>query len=179
MKKKRSKVKLRTTRRVKGGRSPKHLTAHFTLAELTFSQTAARMHIDNTPNQIQITGLRALCVNVLEPLRTALELPIVVTSGYRSEPLNRLVGGAPSSQHMRGQAADILCPPLQIKRLFKATIELKLPFDQLIYEGGRQSQWVHVSYDQSGGRGEILAATFPAAGGVKYQRLTRADALNL
>jgi hypothetical protein len=157
---------------------PKFLTPHFTLEEMIFSQTAERSNIANKPGAAEIAALQALCQNVLEPLRTRLDKPIVVSSGYRSPPLNRAVGGADASQHQFGQAADILCPPITVKRLFKRVLELGLPFDQLIYEGGRRSQWVHVSYvSPQKNRGEILDAEFPLDGPVKYTRVTRAAAL--
>lgn len=158
---------------------PRLLSPSFTLEELTFSQTAARQGIANRPDASQIRALTDLCGNVLQPLRDAVALPISITSGYRSSKLNRAIGGSHTSQHMDGEAADIVCFGLQTKKLFKSVIELNLPFDQLIYEGGRQSIWVHVSFVPRNGRGQILAATFPEAGGVVYTALTRSKALNL
>jgi zinc D-Ala-D-Ala carboxypeptidase len=177
--KKRTTSKLHALAMKKGGSARGDLAEHFTLQELTFSQTAARNNVDNTPTPAQIANLRSLCQMILEPLRMRLQKPIVVSSGFRSEALNRLVDGAPNSQHLKGMAADFVCPAIEVKRLFKAVIEMGLPFDQLIYEGGRQSQWVHVSYDRERQRGEILAATFPVAGGVQYRKLSRKEAMDL
>jgi hypothetical protein len=158
---------------------PTLLTPNFSLEELTFSQTAARSRIDNVPDDTQIAALQALCENILQPLREALSVPIVVSSGYRSHALNHAVGGARDSQHTRGEAADITSPAMSTEELFTRVLELDLPFDQLIYEGGRQAVWVHVSFREETQRQEILRATFPAAGGVHYAMLTRTEALGL
>ena len=153
------------------------LSQSFTLQELVFSQTAARDGIDNTASAAQVRALRGLCANILQPLRDSVGKPLVVSSGYRCPRLNRAIGGSATSQHMEGRAADIVCFSLDTKKLFKRVLELKLPFDQLIYEGGRQSIWVHVSFDPDRDRRTIMTATFPEAGGVVYQRMSRRAAL--
>jgi zinc D-Ala-D-Ala carboxypeptidase len=158
---------------------PTSLSRNFTLEELTFSQTAARMGIPNAPNADQIAALEALCDEVLQPLRDALNAPIVVSSGFRCPALNRAVDGAPDSQHLDGKAADITCPTMSTEDLFKRVLASGLSFDQLIYEGGRECVWVHVSFDTARTRGEILRATFPPAGGVLYAALTRDQAFAL
>ena len=134
------------------------LSKSFTLQELVFSQTAAREGIDNTPSPAQIRAMRELCTKILQPLRDAVGMPIVVSSGYRSPRLNKFVGGSLRRQHMEGRAADVVCFSLDTKQLFKRVLELKLPFDQLIYEGGRESVWVHVSFDAKRARREIMTA---------------------
>lgn len=156
---------------------PTKISEHFTLEEMTFSQTAARDGIDNRPGEREIAALQELCSHILQPLRSALEQPLTVTSGYRSPRLNRAIGGAGTSQHMEGRAADLVCFNMSAKRLFKSVLELKLPFDQLIYEGGKQSIWVHVSFDPSKDRRAILVATFPESGGVNYRKISRKEAL--
>jgi zinc D-Ala-D-Ala carboxypeptidase len=153
------------------------LSQSFTLQELVFSQTAARDGIDNTPSVAQVRALRGLCANILQPLRDSVGKPLVVSSGYRCPRLNRAIGGSATSQHMEGRAADIVCFSLDTKKLFKRVLELKLPFDQLIYEGGRQSIWVHVSFDPDRDRRAIMTATFPEAGGVVYEKMSRRAAL--
>ena len=120
---------------------------HFTFQELTKSATAKRKGIDNSPSLQVRANLAALVENVLDPLREAYGKPIVVTSGYRCEKLNRAVGGAASSQHVKGQAADIRSvqdTPEENKKLYDLIVKLGLPFDQLINEYG--FDWVHVSY---------------------------------
>ena len=120
---------------------------HFTFQELTKSATAKRKGIDNSPSMQVSANLAALVENVLDPLREAYGKPIVVTSGYRCEKLNRAVGGAASSQHVKGQAADIRSvqdTPEENKKLFDLIVKLGLPFDQIINE--YNYDWVHVSY---------------------------------
>ncbi len=120
---------------------------YFTMTELTSSATARRKGIDNTPSGTEKAALTALVANILDPLREAYGKPIVVTSGYRCAKLNRAVGGAPKSQHVAGEAADIRSLsdfPSENKRLFDLIVRLKLPFDQLIDE--YDYNWVHVSY---------------------------------
>ena len=120
---------------------------HFTFHELTKSATAKRKGIDNSPSVQVRANLAALVENVLDPLREAYGKPIVVTSGYRCEKLNRAVGGAASSQHVKGQAADIRSvqdTPEENKKLYDLIVKLGLPFDQIINE--YNYDWVHVSY---------------------------------
>lgn len=120
---------------------------YFTISELTKSATAARKGIDNTPNATVKKNLELLVENILDPLREAWGAPIIVSSGYRCPKLNRAVGGAKTSQHMLGQAADIHTvsdKPADNKKLFDLIRSLKLPFDQLINE--YNYNWVHVSF---------------------------------
>lgn len=120
---------------------------YFTLAELTKSATAQRLGIKNDPS-IEVTqNLNALVDNILDPLRKAYKHPIIVTSGYRCAKLNKAVGGAASSQHVKGQAADIRCVAdtrAGNKKLYDLIVSLDLPFDQLINE--YDYDWVHVSF---------------------------------
>ena len=131
---------------------------YFTIKELTKSSTAQRKGIDNTPSAEVQKCLVDLVEKILDPLREAYGQPIVVTSGYRSPRLNKAVGGATSSQHCLGQAADIRTvsdKPSDNKKLYDLIIKLKLPFDQLINEYG--FDWVHVSYGPKN-RKQVLKA---------------------
>ena len=119
----------------------------FTIKELTKSDTAKRRGITNIPNKEEENNLIALVENILDPLREAYGKPIIVTSGYRCEELNRLVGGSKTSQHRAGMAVDIRTIPDTVeenKELYDLVISLNLPFDQLINE--HNFDWVHVSY---------------------------------
>jgi hypothetical protein len=122
---------------------------YFTIDELIKSATAQRKGIKSQfkPSDEIKSSLTALVEKVLDPLREAYGKPIIVTSGYRCIELNKAVGGAASSQHVKGEAADIRSvqdTPEENKKLFDLIVKLGLPFDQLINEYGYD--WVHVSY---------------------------------
>lgn len=119
------------------------LSKNFTLEEMTISQEAARSGIKNIPDNDKIENLRLLCENILQPLRDSLRKPIVVNSGFRSVTINRRIGGSQSSQHCKGQAADIVVSGMTPVELMQKIRRLNLPVDQCIEEFG---QWVHVSY---------------------------------
>ena len=125
------------------------VTMHFTIEEMYASDTARRLGINNQPNMQQMINLVYLCAYVLEPLRVAMNEPIKIGSGFRCEKLNKAVGGVSSSQHMKGQAAD-LCIDGDIRkgRRWFEYIKNHLPFDQLIWETNSKtgSSWVHVSF---------------------------------
>jgi hypothetical protein len=156
-----------------------NLSNHFTLAELSFSSTAAAKGISNEPDAAAIEALKALCTAVLDPVRDALGRAIKVNSGFRGPVLNKLVGGVPDSQHVFGQAADIQCPGVTVVEVFKTIVRLGLPYDQVIYEAKDSStKWVHVSHKAGGNRGEIRVAQFGANGKpTGYPFVTAAQAL--
>ena len=133
---------------------------YFTINELTKSTTAIKRHIDNTPSKEVERSLTALVEKVLDPLREAYGKPIIVTSGYRCPKLNAIVGSTPSSQHVKGEAADIKRvqdTPEENKKLFDLMVKLKLPFDQLINE--HNYDWVHVSFGARHRRQKLKAVT--------------------
>jgi hypothetical protein len=126
-----------------------HLTQHFTLREMLYSYTAQRLGMLNPiDSPAVVDNLRMLCQQVLEPLRTAMNEPIIISSGYRSDCLNYVVGGSPNSQHRRGEAADIYCREEWQARFYYDFMRLHLPFDQLLLEHRKKNNawWVHVSY---------------------------------
>lgn len=129
---------------------------HFTLGELTRSATADARGIRNVCSPDEAENLKALVDNVLDPLRDWYGKPVYVNSGYRCPQLNRAVGGAADSQHLKGEAADITAgSPAENRRLF-SYIRKNLPFDQLIDES--RYAWIHVSYRRDGGnRRQVLA----------------------
>lgn len=125
---------------------------YFTIRELTKSETAARKGINNSPTKEIERALTALVDNVLDPLREKWGAPIKVSSGYRCPKLNKAIGGATGSQHMKGEAADI--SSLSDSRddnmaLLRLLLNSGIPFDQVISEDvdskGRPN-WIHVSY---------------------------------
>ena len=133
-----------------------NLTKNFTLEELCHSSYALRWDIDNTPNEEQIENLTQLCTNILQPLRDALGIPMVIDSGFRNHEVNHAVGGSDTSQHTEGKAADVVIPGMSVIDVIRKIAELKLPFDQMIFEYG---QWTHVSFDKERQRGQILSKT--------------------
>ena len=126
---------------------------YFTLKEMIASAAATREGIDNTPGLQETEALTALVEDVLDPLREMYGHPIHVTSGYRCDALNKAVGGASTSQHMRGEAADIKTGRKGGNARLYALLERYFDFDQLIWEHGTDSEpsWVHVSYKAEGG----------------------------
>lgn len=118
------------------------LSPNFTLREMTFSEMAVRKGLQNAPGPIEIENLQWLCEQILEPLRASLGVPIVITSGYRSERLNAAVGGSWNSHHIFGRAADIVVPGYKSIQVCQRIVDLDLPFTQVINEFGR---WCHVS----------------------------------
>lgn len=131
-----------------------YLSAHFQLSEFTRSQTATTRGIANVPTLEHVANLQALCIKVLEPVRTDINAPIVIGSGYRCPQLNNLVGGVKNSQHMCGQACDLhIRNEEEGNRIFDY-IAKNLVFDQLIRErnnANSKSWWIHVSYKANGG----------------------------
>lgn len=121
------------------------LSRNFTLREMTRSTTADRLGLDNSPNPAEIENLRKLCLQILQPARDALG-PLTVTSGFRSEQVNRRVGGVPMSHHRLGYAADII--PVSVgTRRFADWVRDNVPFDQVLLEGGtpQNPRWIHIS----------------------------------
>lgn len=137
---------------------------YFTIKELT---NTSYKSIDNTPSNVQTFNLVALCERVLDPAREELGMPITVSSGFRNNIINQLVGGAVNSQHTTGEAADLVCS--DNAKLFNY-IRNNLIFDQLIWEFGDDTRptWVHVSYSRQGvNRKEVLRAKH-INGKIKY-----------
>ncbi len=140
------------------------LTDHFTLEELTFSSTAVRNNLDNTPSLEIVAHLTTLAIG-LEQVRALLGAPMHIDSGYRCAALNAAVGGSSKSAHMEGYAADFICPqfgtPLEIVKAIEASDIL---FDKCIQEGC----WVHISFNPKARR-VLLTAHFGADGVVYTQ----------
>lgn len=124
-----------------------HWPANFTLGEFTRSNRAAALRIDNTPPVDVIPRLLATA-HMLQRIRDRLGKPITITSGYRCPALNKAVGGVTSSDHISGQAADIVAPGYGTPQALAEWIAPRvseLGIGQLILEGIKGKQWVHVS----------------------------------
>lgn len=128
------------------------ISKNFSYSEFERSETAEKRGIVNVIATARVRdSIKALVVNVLQPLRTALGVAMPVNSGYRCPELNEAVGGVPTSQHMKGEAADIATPtPLLMAR---KAVEMSLPFDQM----GIYPDFVHFSHKLGGPqRGQIF-----------------------
>lgn len=124
------------------------LSENFTLDELCVTKSG----LSNVPNAMQVNALKLLVEKVLQPVRTLYGKPITVNSGFRSQAVNKEAGGVMSSQHLKGEAADLDCD--DNKQLFEL-IRDNFTFDQLINE--KNYSWIHVSYKKNGNRKQILS----------------------
>jgi hypothetical protein len=166
------------------------LSPHFKLREFVASRTAEKHGIANVPSEEAVENLRRLCEGCLEPLREALGLPVVITSGFRTKALNDLLAHSSStSQHMRGEAADFYVKghtestestekasrrELLVAAFKLILIDPKIDFDQMIL----YPNFIHVSYvSKEKNRHGILLAQ--GNGKLGYGRLTLANALKL
>ena len=131
------------------------MTPHFTLAEFTRTGTG----LPNEPMPSHVAALTSLCLHVLEPIRTLLGVPLRVTSGFRSSAVNAAIKGAAGSQHLKGEAADIVPVGMDVETAMARIAAARIPVDQLIVypRGG----FIHVSY---------------AAGKAQRRQLLRSDA---
>ena len=118
------------------------LSTNFKLNEFTYSKTADEYNVSNAPTKTAVINLKLLCNNILQPLRNYLNKPIFISSGFRSEEVNALVGGTINSQHLRGQACDFYVKNLTPFDIAKAVMDLNLDFDQMIL----YPDFVHISY---------------------------------
>ena len=138
------------------------LTANFSLEELTKSETALRFGLDNTPNDQELSNLVALCESVLQPIRDHFGKGVKVNSGFRDPEVNAKVGGSKTSDHCKGMAADIEIPGVANADLAQFIVD-NMTFRQVILEfytpGIPDSGWVHVSYDITDNKKQVLTAT--------------------
>lgn len=137
------------------------LTENFTLSEMIKSETALRHGLDNTPGDAEIANLKRLAENVLQPIRNHYRTGVKVNSGFRHPNVNAAVGGSKTSDHCRGQAADIEIPGVANADL-ATWIAKNLKFTQLILEfytpGIPDSGWVHVSYNPADLKCQVMTA---------------------
>jgi hypothetical protein len=139
-----------------------NLSPNFSLHELTKSETALRLDLDNTPGEAETEALRLLCEKVLQPVRDHYGKGVKVNSAYRSPESNAAVGGSKTSDHCKGMAADIEIPGVANADLAQWIMD-NLDYTQLILEfytpGIPDSGWVHVSYDSDNLKKQELTAT--------------------
>ena len=145
------------------------LSKNFTLSEITKSNTAKRLGIDNAPNQEHLNNMQILIRDLIQPMRDALG-PIRVTSGYRNPTLNRAIGGSTKSQHCKGQAVDIqfwkkgeMCN----KEIYDWVLKEGIEFDQMINEF--DYAWIHISLKEKKNRKMVLEAYKDDDGDTAYK----------
>lgn len=139
-----------------------NLTKNFTLSEMTKSDTALRLGLENEPDDQQLSALKVLCEKVLQPVRDHFQKGVKVNSALRTLPVNRAIGSSDNSHHVRGMAADIEIPGVANADLAQWIVD-NLDFTQVILEfytvGVPDSGWVHVSYVPEDLRKQVLTAT--------------------
>ena len=135
---------------------------HFTISEFIKSDTAIKKRVWNGANREQENNLIALVAAVLDPLREKYGKPIIVTSGYRNITINKSIGGAVTSQHTKGEAADIVGfdgSPEENLKLGKMIVEMG-NFDQIIFEDVSKNslnpKWIHVSWKRQGDNRHVI-----------------------
>jgi D-alanyl-D-alanine dipeptidase len=149
------------------------LSEHLSLAEVTRSDSAKRRGISNMPTPAHIENFKLLAENVFEPIRKHFGKPIHISSGYRSDALNKAIGGSKTSQHCTGEAIDIdmdgSAHGITNKMVFDY-IKDNLNFDQLIWEFGTASNpdWVHVSYESTGKQRKQILRAVKRGGATSY-----------
>jgi hypothetical protein len=147
-----------------------NLSKNFTLNELTKSETATRLDIDNTPNDEQIESLRLLCENILQPVRDHFGKPVKISSGFRCPAVNQATGGSATSDHCKGQAVDFEIDGLPNPDVAQWIMD-NLDYTQLILEfytqGQPNSGWIHCSFDPSNLKNQELTAV-KVAGKTQY-----------
>ena len=149
------------------------LSENFSLQELTKSQTAERKGIDNTPSAEHQENLKSLCTSILQPVRDHFGRVVTISSGYRSPELCVAIGSKTTSQHAKGEAADLEIFGVSNKELADYINE-NLEYDQLILEYWKESDpnsgWVHCSFSQNQKRRQYLKAT-KINGATKYDAM--------
>ena len=138
------------------------LTKNFSLHELTKSETALRYDMENTPGPAETANLTTLAGKVLQPIRDHFAKGVKINSGFRHPDVNAKVGGSKTSDHCKGQAADLEIPGVPNAELAE-WVKDNLEFTQLILEfytpGIPDSGWVHVSYDPGNLKKQVMTAT--------------------
>ena len=123
------------------------ISKNFSYHEFEVSETAHALRIDNTIKSFEVRdAIKALVDNVLQPLRDKARKPLNISSGYRCAELNRKVGGVATSQHCKGEAADVWCATLTPYQLARVVLENGIPYDQMIL----YPSFVHLSYRKEG-----------------------------
>ena len=150
-----------------------NLSPNFTLEELCTSTKAKELQIINqVTDAVHLQALKALAKEVLQPIRDLHGGSVTVTSGYRQPALNKALGGSPTSQHPKGEAADITVgSPADNKDLFEQIARSDIPYDQLICEFG--GEWLHVSHRLHRSQRRQVLEAYKVKGVTRYKDITK------
>lgn len=126
---------------------------NFKISELIYSDTAIQHNINNMPDIKALDCMLDLIFYCLQPIRDYLKKPMIITSGFRNNQVNKLVGGKPNSQHLKGQAADFIITGMPVNLVIDKIKASGIEFDQLLNEC---NQWTHISYNKGKNRKQVL-----------------------
>lgn len=150
----------------------RQLTRDFNLSEFLVTSTG----LPNIPNEGEIQNLQTLAINVMQPVRNLLGVPVRITSGFRSEDVNTKIGGVYNSQHRTGNAADFKPRGMDIDTAMRMIKNSNIPYDQLIIEDGDGDtntdgdKWIHVSYSMSPRRQALIAVKNTRTGRMEFAK---------
>tara|TARA_B100000795_G_C22698272_1_gene398526 strand:+ start:356 stop:811 length:456 start_codon:yes stop_codon:yes gene_type:complete len=145
------------------------LSKNFVLSEITRSNTAKRLGLDNGPNKDHLRNIQRLISNLIQPMRDALG-PIRISSGYRNPNVNRAIGGSTKSQHCKGEALDLQFwnnGKISNKEIYDWVLNSEIEFDQMINEF--DFAWIHISFIKEGNRKQVLEAYKDKDNDTKYR----------
>lgn len=126
---------------------------NFKMSELIYSAKAVEYNINNMPDINSLDCMLDLIINCLQPIRNLLNKPMIITSGYRCDRVNKLVDGTNNSQHKKGQAVDFIVRGMKPKEIIEIIKDSDIEFDQMINE---YDSWIHVSYNKKNNRKSII-----------------------
>lgn len=126
---------------------------NFKMSELIYSDTAVVNNINNMPDINSLNNLLNLIFYCLQPVRDLIKKPMIISSGYRCQQVNKLVGGKATSQHTKGMAVDFTVKGLSVKKIIDIIKNSNIEYDQLINE---YDKWVHISFNKGKNRKQVL-----------------------
>ncbi len=126
---------------------------NFSFSELINSEIAKKNKINNIPDISSMDNILNLIVFCLQPIRNLINKPMIVTSGFRCENVNKIVGGSSNSQHKTGQAVDFIIKDMIPSAIIDIILNSNIEFDQLINE---YNKWVHISFNKANNRKQVL-----------------------
>ena len=132
------------------------MALNFKISELIYSQKAVQFNINNMPDINAIDNMLELIVNCLQPLRDKIKKPMIITSGFRNDIVNKLVGGSKTSEHTKGMAVDFVINGMTPKQIIDFIRKSGVKYTQLIEEYANNTSWVHISYNSKNLKCETL-----------------------